>query len=168
MIKKSVLVFFLAVPFFAFAQNTQVKLGHLDVQALFTQLPEVATIEETLKLLTEQHEKEMKRMEDEYNRKLTEFQQGQQTWDDAIKKNRVEELQNLQTKMQDYFQMAQKSLQERQEKLQSPLREKILKAMNQVGAENGFLYIFDANLLLFKSDGAIDVTPLVKKKLEAK
>ena len=168
MLKKSVLVLFLAFPFFAFAQNTQVKLGHLDVQALFASLPEVATIETTLKLLTEQHENEMKRMEDEYNRKLAEFQDGQQNWDDAIKKNRVEELQTLQTKMQNYYQSAQQSLQKKQEELQTPLREKIMKAMNQVGAENGFLYIYDANLLLFKSEGSIDVTPLVKKKMEAK
>ena len=168
MLKKSVLVLFLAFPFFAFAQ-TQVKLGHLDVQHLFSSLPEVATIESTMKQLTEQHEKEMKKMEDEYNRKLTEFQEGQEKWDEAIKKNRVEELQTLQTRMQTYFQNAQQSLQKRQEELQAPLRDKIMKAMNQVGNENGFLYIFDANMLLFKSEQlSVDVTPLVKKKLEAK
>jgi outer membrane protein len=168
MLKKSVLVLFLAFPFFAFAQNTQVKLGHLDVQTLFASLPEVATIEATMKQLTEQHENEMKRMEDEYNRKLTEFQEGQQTWDDAIKKNRVEELQTLQTKMQNYFQSAQQSLQKRQEELQSQLKEKILKAINQVGADEGFLYIYDANMLLFKSEQSIDVTPLVRKKMDVK
>ena len=168
MLKKSVLVLFLTFPFFAFAQNTQVKLGHLDVQALFTSLPEVAAIETTMKQQTEQHEKEMKRMEDEYNRKLAEFQEGQDKWDDTIKKNRVEELQTLQTKMQNYFQSAQQSLQKRQEELQTPLRDKIMKAINQVGTEDGFLYIYDANMLLFKSEQSIDVTPLVKKKLEAK
>ena len=168
MSKKLVLVFFLAIPFFAFSQNTQIKLGHLDVQALFMSMPEVAEIEATMKKSGEQHENEIKRMEDEYTRKLTEYQQGQQSWDETIKKNRVEELQTLQTKIQNYYQTAQQMLQQKQEELQNPLREKIMKAMKEVGTENGFLYIFEANTLLFKSDQSIDVTPLVKKKLGVK
>ena len=168
MSKKLVLVLFLAVPFFAFSQNTPIKLGHLDVQSLFLSLPEVTQIEATMKKLGEQHENEIKRMEDEYNRKLTEYQQGQQNWDETIKKNRIEELQTLQTKIQNYYQTAQQMLQQKQEELQNPLREKIMKAMKEVGTENGFLYIFEANTLLFKSDQAIDVTPLVKKKLGVK
>ena len=168
MSKKLVLTLLFAIPFLAFSQNTQIKLGYLDVQALFLSLPEVATIEATMKKLGEQHENEIKQMEDEYNRKLSAYQEGQAAWDDAIKKNRIEELQSLQTRMQNYYQTAQQTLQKKQEELQSPLREKILKAMNEVGTENGFLYIFDVAALLFKSDQSIDVTPLVKKKLGVK
>ena len=168
MSKKLVSVLFLAIPFFAFSQNTQIKLGYLDVQALFMSLPEVSEIKGTLKKLGEQHENEIKRMEDEFNRKLAEFKEGEQKWDETIKKNRMEELQTLQTKIQNYYQTAQQLLQQKQEELQNPLMEKILKAMKEVGNENGFLYIFEANTLLFKSDQAIDVTPLVKKKLGVK
>ncbi|MDR1729895.1 MAG: OmpH family outer membrane protein [Prevotellaceae bacterium] len=165
MSKKLVFLLFLAMPFFAFSQNTQIKLGYLDVQSLFLALPEITEIEATMKKLTEQHEGEIKRLEDEYQRKLEEYQKNQQTWDESIRKSRVEELQALQMKMQNFYQTAQQSLQQKQEELQAPLREKIMKAMREVGAENGFLYIFEANSLLFKSDEAIDVTPLVKKKL---
>jgi len=168
MSKKLVFLLFLAMPFFAFSQNTQIKLGYLDVQSLFLALPEITEIEATMKKLTEQHEGELKRLEDEYQRKLEEYQRGMQTWDESIKRSRVEELQALQMKMQNFFQTAQESLQKRQEDLQNPLREKIMKAMREVGSENGFLYIFEANSLLFKSDEAIDVTPLVKKKLNVK
>ena len=168
MSKKLVLVLFLAIPFFAFSQNTQIKLGYLDVQALFMSLPEVAEIEAALKKSSETHENEIKRLENEYNRKLAELQEVQANLDDIARRNRIEELQILQERMQNYFQMAQQDLQKKQEDLQNPLREKILKAMNDVGAENGFLYIFDVNALLFKSDQAIDVTPLVKKKLGVK
>ena len=165
MSKKLVFLLFLAIPFFAFSQNTQIKLGYLDVQGLFLALPEIQEIEATMKKLTEQHEGELKRLEEEYQRKLEEYQKGLETWDESIKKSRVEELQALQMKMQNFYQTAQQSLQQKQEELQNPLREKIMKAMREVGSENGFLYIFEANSVLFKSDEAIDVTPLVKKKL---
>ncbi len=165
MSKKLVFLLFFAIPFFAFSQNTQIKLGYLDVQGLFLAMPEVAEIEATMKKMSEQHEGELKRLEDEYQRKLTEYQQKEKEWDETIKENRVAELRDLQVKMQNFYQLAQQTLQQKQEELQNPLREKIMKAMKDVGAENGFLYIFEANSLLFKSDDAIDVTPLVKKKL---
>ena len=104
-------------------------------------------------------------MEEEYNRKLTEYRKGEQTWNKKIKKNRIEELQTLQTKMQNYYQQAQVMLQQKQEELQAPLREKIRAAIEEVGTENGFLYILDLSTLLYKSPNSIDVTPLLKKKL---
>ena len=168
MSKKLVFLLFLAIPFFAFSQNTQIKLGYLDVQALFLALPEISQIEATMKKMTEQHENEIKKMEDEYQRKLEEYQRNQQIWEESIRRSRVEELQALQMRMQNFFQSAQQTLQQKQDELQNPLREKIMKAMREVGTENGFLYIFEANSLLFKSDEAIDVTPLVKKKLGVK
>jgi outer membrane protein len=140
----------------------------LDVQTLFLAMPEVSQIETSLKDLAAQHEGEIKRMEDEYNRKLTEYKDGEAKWDEAIKKNRMEEIQMLQMKVQQYYQSAQTLLQQKQEELQAPIREKLRKAIEEVGAENGFLYIYDLNTLLYKSGDAIDVTPLLKKKLNIK
>jgi outer membrane protein len=165
MFKKSILVLFLAIPFFAFSQNTQVKLGYLDVQAIVASMPEALQVETTLKKLAEQHETEIKKMEQEYSNKLMEYQENQANWDEVIKKNRMDELQNLQVRMQNYYQSAQQGLQQKQMELQKPLQEKMQKAITEVGNENGFLYIFEVNALLFKSDQAIDVTPLMKRKL---
>lgn len=71
--KNLVALLFLAMPMLGMAQNTQIKLGYLDVQALFMSLPEVASIEGSLKELASQHEAEIKRMEDEYTRKMMEY-----------------------------------------------------------------------------------------------
>lgn len=159
---------FAIIPVVTYAQNTQVKLGYLDVQTLFMAMPEAVQIDSTLKKLVAQHESEVKRMEDEYTRKLVEFKEGEATWDETIKNNRMEELQTLQTKMQNYYQQAQMMLQQKQEQLQAPVREKLRKTIEEVGTENGFLYIYDLNVLLYKSPDAIDVTPMMKKKLNIK
>lgn len=168
MCKKLIALLFLAMPVWAMAQNTQIKLGYLDAQTLFMSLPDVAKIETSLKDLAAQHENEIKRMEDEYTRKVTEYKEGEPKWDDAIKKNRMEEIQMLQQKTQAYYQQAQTLLQQKQEELQAPIREKLRKAIEEVGSENGFLYIYDLNAVLYKSPDAIDVTPLLKKKLGVK
>ncbi|MCQ2194268.1 MAG: OmpH family outer membrane protein [Paludibacteraceae bacterium] len=169
MFKKLLVALFVAAPFVgSVAQNTQVKLGHLDAQSLFLSLPEAKQIDSTMKKLTAQHENEIKRMEEEYNRKLAEYKQGESQFDETIKRSRTEELQTLQMKMQNYYQQAQSLLQQRQNELLAPVQDKVKRTIEEVGAENGFLYIFDSSVILFKSEQSIDVAPLVKKKMGVK
>ena len=54
---------------------------------------------------------------------------------------------------------------ENQKENQEHLSEKIRGAIEQVGTEDGFLYILDLNTLWYKSPESIDVNPLLKKKL---
>lgn len=167
--RKNLLLILLCVaPLGIFAQSANTKLGYVDVQTLFLSMPETDEADATIKASAQQHEAEVKRMEDEYTRKLVEYKDGEAKWDETIKKNRMEELQTLQTKMQSYYQQAQNSLQQKQQQLQVPILDKLRKAITEVGNENGFLYIFDLNNLQFKSNDAIDATPMVQKKLNIK
>lgn len=166
--KRLFLLLFMVAPLAAFAQSANTKLGYVDIQTLFMSMPETAAADSAIKKSATQHEAEVKRMEDEYTRKLVEFKEGESTWDETIKKNRMEELQTLQTKMQNYYQQAQAMLQQKQEQMQMPILEKLRKAIDEAGNENGFLYIFDLNTLQYKSNDAIDATPFVQKKLGIK
>jgi len=47
----------------------------------------------------------------------------------------------------------------------TPIQNKFQKAVEDVGAEKNFLYVFDSQVMLFISPTATDATPLVKKKL---
>ena len=53
----------------------------------------------------------------------------------------------------------------KQQELLKPIQEKLLAAIEAVGKKNNFLYIFTQETILFKSDKAINVAPLVKKEL---
>ncbi len=166
--KKLFLLLFLVAPIATFAQNANVKLGYIDIQTLFISMPQTAAADSIIKKAAALREAEVKRLEDEYTRKLQDYKENEQKWDDVIKQNRMEELQSLQLKMQNFYQQAQADLQKQQEQLQVPILEKLRKTIDEVGTENGFLYIFDLNTLQFKSKDAIDVTPFVQKKLGIK
>jgi outer membrane protein len=73
----------------------------------------------------------------------------------------------MQQRIQEFFVNAQQTLQQKQNELQVPVLESFRKAVEAVGEENGFLYIFEINsgLTLFNSSQSVDVTPLVKAKL---
>lgn len=166
--KKFLLMLLCVAPLALFAQNANVKLGYVDVQTLFYSMPETVEADSAIQKAARQHEAIVKQMEEQYTRELIAYKEGEKTWDETILKFKQSELQTLQEKMQGYYQQAQASLQQKQQQLQVPILEKLRKAITEVGNEEGFLYIFDLNTLQFKSNGAIDATPLVQKKLGIK
>ena len=165
MLKKLIALCIAALPILGMAQTSTVKLGHLDVQALFMSLPEAAEIDSVMQKTSQEYEAELKRMQDEMARKAAEYEQNEKTWDESIKKNRAEEIRTLQTRVQNYFQNAQQLLQKKQESLQEPVRNKLRAAIDTVAKREGFLYIIDTQAILYKSDSSIDITNLVLKEM---
>ena len=84
---------------------------------------------------------------------------------ETIKMRRYEELQAMDQRIQSFRQVVEQDLAKKQEELFIPIQQKLMDAINAVGSENGFTYIFDANAAYYKGVGNEDVTPLVKAKL---
>lgn len=159
-----ILATILLLPLGAFAQD---KFGFINSQELMALMPERATIEQQTEELAKQYEEEMLKMREEYYGKIKEFQEKQATMPESIKEARQTEIMDLEQRIQAIQQTAYADIQKKQEAWIAPVRDKIMKAIDQVGAENGFTYIFDmaAQSIIYKSSTAVDVLPLVKKKL---
>lgn len=89
---------------------------------------------------------------------------------ETIKTRRQGEIVDMEKRISTFQQTANEELQRKQMELISALREKILKATNEVGTENNYTYIFDVSSqsIAYRSPKATDVTSLVKKKLGIK
>ena len=164
MLKKTVILMLCALPMFALAQD---KFGHVNSQEILMAMPERVTIENTLDTLQTQWENEMVKMREEYLAKIKEFQDKQATMPESFKQARQSEIVDLEQRISTFNQTASADLQQKQQELLTPVIDKIRKAIEEVGAENGFTYIFDmaAQSIIYQSPKANDVTPLVKKKL---
>ena len=86
----------------------------------------------------------------------------------SIKERRVQEIQELDTKYQQFIQTAERDIQMQQQQLLAPIREKIMIAIKAVGKENGFTAILPEGVAIYTGDDVIDITPLVKAKLGLK
>ena len=65
-----------------------------------------------------------------------------------------------------YEQEVYQKISEKRQLLYQPILEKVNKAMADVATENGFAFVFDTNSnILLYADETLDVSPLVKKKL---
>lgn len=165
--KKLALLLLCILPMGVFAQN---KLGHINTQELLGLMPERDSIENALSTLAKEYENELAKMTEEYYAKIQEFQQKEATMAASIKEARQSEIMEMEQRIQTFRQQASTDLQRQQEVLMTPVVQKIKAAIDEVGQENGFTYIFDtsAQIILHQGQGATDVMPQVKAKLGIK
>lgn len=168
MIKKILLAVAVALPMLATAQSP--KFGTVNADEVFTVMPDTKTAQEELAAVSKQYEDEYGKLNEELQKKFTEYQalQNDASTPQGIKDRRLQEMQELDQKAQQFLQTAQNDIQQKQAQLMQPIQEKLIKAIREVGTNNGFTMIFPAGLAPFTSTDVIDVTPLVKAQLGIK
>ena len=141
------------------------KLGHLDVQKLMSVMPESKQADATLQAKQAEIQKEMTSMQETYQKLIQEYQANEKTYTDIIRANKEQEIRSLGERIQSFQSVAEQQMRETYDKLMGEIMDKIQKAAQEVGKENGFTYIFTMNALLYAADNSEDVLPLIKKKL---
>ncbi len=164
--KKILMIALLAIPMSMMAQ----KFGHINSQELLMMMPERTEIETAVETFAKEYEGELLKLREEYFAKIQEFQEKQATMPEGIKQARQSEIMEMEQRIQTFQNTAQTDIQKKQETLLNPVIEKVRKAINEVGAEQGFTYIFDmaTQSILYTGTAATDVLPLVKTKLGLK
>ena len=162
--KKILLAVALTLPLFASAQ----KFGHINTQELFAQMPEVNTVKLKMDTVQSQYETMLSSMQEELQKKYQDYQSQEATMTDAMKQMRQQELQDLQQRLQQFYQSAEQDIQKKQQELLAPVHERMTKAIQAVGAKEGYTYIFDSAAMVYVAPDALDVLPAVKKELGIK
>ena len=154
----------LALPMLASAQ----KFGHINTQELFAQMPEVAQVKLKMDTVQAQYENQLASMNEEFQKKVQDYQTQEATMADAIKQIRQQELQEMQQRIQLFYQTAEQDIQKKQQELLAPVHERMTKAIKAVGERENYTYIFDSAAMVHIGPDAIDATPAVKKELGIK
>ena len=162
--KKLIITLLLIAPMALSAQ----KFGHINTQELFTQMPEVAQVRLKMDTIQSQYETQLASMNEEIQKKAQDYQAQEATMADAVKQIRQQELQEMQQRIQLFYQTAEQDIQKKQQELLTPVHEKMAKAIKTVGEREGYTYIFDSAAMVHIGADAADVTPAVKKELGIK
>ena len=164
MLKKIALILLLIAPMSLFAQ----KFGHIKTQEILTVMPEYTKAQTDIQTMQQQYEDEMKRLQDEINKKFAAYQQEQANLPKNIQERRQKELQELNERGMQMGQDAQQQLQQSWMQMLEPIAKKIDDAIKAVGQEGGYIYIFDLNatqIPFINETQSTDVTSAVKAKL---
>ena len=150
-------------PLAIFAQ----KFGHLNSADIMQAMPEYKTAQTELQNLEKQYTNELQMMESELAKKSDAYEKEKATLPANIAQRREAELQDLYGRMQQYYQESQQQLAQASQEKMNVLVEKITKAIKEVGAAGGYLYIFDTSsgIPYISETLSTDVTAAVKTKL---
>lgn len=158
----------LLIASFGFSANAQKakKFGHIDFAKLYQQMPGLDSVKQVFSDYNKSVQQQFAAMQTELESKYMDYQANMNTMSDIIKKTKENEINDLQTRMEEFELTATEDLQNKELELTTPIIEKARKAVKEVAKENGYNYIFNSSEgLLLYAEPSDDVMPLVKQKL---
>ncbi|MCC8071890.1 MAG: OmpH family outer membrane protein [Bacteroidales bacterium] len=165
MIKRLLLAILIALPFSGFAQA---KFGIINTQTLMEEMPEMNDVKTQLETASKKYEDEYQNLGEQFTKAYQDLQNLDESTPQAIKERRAQELQDLNTRIEQFRNTATQDLQRQQEQLMAPIQQKVMTAITAVGDEGGFTMIFENMVPIYTGKDVVDVTPLVKAKLGLK
>lgn len=144
------------------------KFAHIDSQALIEAMPETDAARKSIEEQTTGLEKQLGDLQKEFQAKLADYTQKQDSLTDLVRQAKEEDLRGLQERIQSFNNSASQKLQQKQAELMKPIFDKANQAIADVAKTQGVIYVFDSQNVLYKSTASIDLLPLVKTKLGIK
>lgn len=168
MIKKVLLAIALICPMLLSAQT--LKIGLVDFSSVLQAMPETTAAQNQIREVSEKYDAEYKKLGEEMNRLMEEYQKMAENELPAIKERKTRELSDYQQKIQQFEQNAMNDINNMNRDLMAPIQQKIAQAVESVGREGNFslIQLYDPQLVLYRADPVEDITPLVKAKLGLK
>ncbi|GAB3176507.1 OmpH/Skp family outer membrane protein [Telluribacter humicola] len=154
------------------ASTTPTKIGYTNVDFILGKLPDSKKIQNELEVTKAQLDKALSDKYKEFQDKLDVYNKTAGNMTDVIRADKEKELQNLQSSIQDFQRNSEQSLQTKYQQLLEPVLGKINTAIQEVGKDNGYLYILNSDaganttpILLYVGSEDNNVTDLVLKRL---
>lgn len=150
-------------------QAQSVRIGFTRIDYIISQMPESKQVENQLTIQQTQAENELKRLQKEFDEKYATYQKAGAQLTETIRKDRETELQNLQTRIQEFSRSAQESLQQKYKQSMNPILSKVQQAIDTVAKQSGYHFILNVGSngssdILYASEEN-NITDLVIKRL---
>lgn len=123
------------------AQN----MGHVIYERVIANMPETRALQAELAKITKTYKDDIDGMKKKLDDKIKKYtaEQTQQTED--TNKQRAQEVQSDNARIQQAEQAAYQDIQEKQSNKLAPIIEKAIKSVNKIAKAKGILYVFDAS-----------------------
>lgn len=165
-------IFVLLVVFYSGLFNLSAqkfKYGYINADKVLQEMPEISTANIELESYIKPINDYINSKNDEYKKKLEEFNKTKNGLSDFLKKEKENELNKLQNDLRQFQLNAQKEIGQKKNQLYQKAINKLKTAITDIAKENGYRFIIDnSNGQLLYSEEQDNVESLVKKKLGIK
>lgn len=144
------------------------KIAFVNTAALLENAPGRAGAEATLQRESEGYRAQLQKMSDSLNKMITAFTKAEPTLSATAKDTRTKQIQALETELQAKQLQLQQQFAQRQNELMAPIREQVMKVLDDIRGEDGYAMILandpQASLIL-SADKNLDITERVVARL---
>lgn len=162
LLRKATLTFVLAL--FAVGVFAQ-QFGHVNATLVLAMTPEYTQAMAELAKLDTTYSVELEKLEVEIRKKYDEFQNDSLA-PDLVKQVKVQEIQEMEYRYQEFQKGIQTDMQTKQQQLITPISTKIIEAINAIAKEKNLIYVFDVSQgnPIYASEESVDLVPLLFEK----
>ena len=145
------------------------KIGRINSQDVVVSMAEFKEAQTQVEALAKDLQAQAETIQLEMNNKVQEYQKGAETMTDAVRQLKEKELNDLNTRLQEFNQVAQQELQKKEQELMQPIIKKANEAIAEIAKAGGYTVILEIGSMVYFDEAAVvDITPEVKTKLGAK
>ncbi|MBR4842406.1 MAG: OmpH family outer membrane protein [Bacteroidaceae bacterium] len=145
--------------------------GYMDFNGTLKLMPEYKVAQENLQKIQSDYKEEIDRSKREFERQYVEFMLVQNQLAPSIVAKRQKELQVLMDTYSEFRDSAQSELENRREELLVPIKEKLIKAVNNAGKSMNLDYVIDTGTktyLYIDPERGVDISNRVYRLLGLK
>ena len=154
---------------YAQTESTGLKFGYLSIDSVLLSMPEYAQMQQDMATMRQQYEAEMKRVENDFNKKYEEFLDGQKNFPKTILQKRQSELQEMLDKNITFKKEGLQMLNDTEKTQKDVILMMIDMAVKTIGMQRGYAFILntDANATPWLNPAlGEDITAAVKEMLK--
>ncbi len=172
--KRLIVIASFALVMVSFSQVTMsqnLKFGHINRNELIQSLPEFDSANVQLQNFQKELVNALELMTVELNNKNDTYTKESKNYTEIVRQTKEQELMDMNRRIQEFQASAQEQLQNKQMELFQPVTAKVDKAIQDVGRENGMIYVFDVSngqVLFVDETKSTNVLALAKTKLGVK
>ena len=163
LISLSLIIYFLSFSASTSAQDTTqvvppttIVFGYLSYNLALQEMRGYDEAQQSLLQLRTQYNAELRRVEEDFNRKYEEFLEGRADFPPTILRKRQTELQEMMDRNIAFREQSKRELANAEEKVMEPLRKKLREAIAVVAQEHGFAFVLNTD-----SDACPYIDPLL-------
>ena len=138
-----------------------IAIGYLSYEAVLRQMPQYDSVQVQVDELREAYEKELKRVEDEFNQKYEEFLEGRAEYPRTILLKRQQELQDMMQRNITFKNQSRRELHRAEQEAMAPLRIRLNEAIATVARQLGIVLVVNTD-----ADACPFIEPTVSQNIE--
>jgi outer membrane protein len=153
-----------------FLQNINAqKYGYLNKEELYKAMPDYDSATVQVEKLRKEYENQFAAMQGELSIKTASLNNESANISEFLRKNRQEELKNLDVRIQLFSVKATAQLEDKKSQLLQPIITRVDNAIKAFANDQGFVFVIDGGQLLYTDEKkCTNILPLVKAKLGVK